>query len=137
MEETNARDELRRRPGRTPFGVRWCEMLVAQASRELTDGQVQNITLNIARSQRESKVLRRDRFVPEKKEKMTRKYFEERENALIMNKSDGALIDTMEEVELEAGLDMSPLEQSWYQYVVAGGQKPAQSSATVAECVPF
>lgn len=125
---------------RTPFDNRYIEMLVASATGELTDQDVRLVALNVAAKQRDDGEVRRDRFVPNQRESreaalkrvasmnsdMRRREFETREAALMMNASDAAILDEMEELEREVGLDMSEVEQAWYDYVVDGGDRPVR-----------
>lgn len=118
----------------TDFGQRWLVMMTANAMHELTDDELRTISLNVAAHQRDSHVLRRDRYVPKpnitrqaatrKGSSMNNQEFKTREAALIMNQSDAAILDEMEELEREVGLDMSPKEQAWYDYIYGGGDKP-------------
>jgi hypothetical protein len=112
------RIEVEMPKARTDFGKRWLEMMQAQTDGLLLAHQVRTITLNAAAHQRDTGILRRDRYVPLKNESMSPEYFGSRENALVMNMSDAAILDEMEEVEREAGLDMSETEQWWFDYIV-------------------
>lgn len=120
---------------KTEFGKRWMEMVQVSYEREISADELRNITLNVAAHQRDNKILRRDRFVP--KEGISWAFatdkdnpgislgeFKTREAALTANQSDAAILDEMEEVERESGLDMSEHEQDWYNYVIGGGERP-------------
>lgn len=119
------------------FGKRWLEMMNVHFDREISADELRAITLNVVRKQRDDKTLRRDRFVPPEKESQTQEEFETREFAIIANKSDAAVLDEMEEVEREAGLDMSEPEAAWFKYMTTGGDKPGMAK-NLPECeVPF
>lgn len=123
---------------RTDFGTRWCEMLTANEEGILSKDALRTITMNVVQKQERSKLLRRDRHVQPKSDQMARPYFEARETALIMNASDGAILNEMEEVRREAGLDMSEIEQAWFDYVTSGGDLPElQEAVTERDDAPF
>ena len=117
----------------TDFGKRWLEMMAANGRQELSDDELRMIALDVAAHQRDVKIIRRDRFVPNvdatrkyltKKGVQNKSEFIARERALMQNQSDAAILDEVEEVESEMGLDMSPKEQVWYDYVLGGGDVP-------------
>lgn len=122
---------------RDGFGKRWVEMMDANGNMQLSNDELRTVTLNVVRKQRDDGTVKRDRYVPPEKEHMTRKQFNAREAALIMNKSDAAILDEMEEVEREAGLDMSELEAPWFKYVTAGGDKPQMAKNQPEGEIPF
>ena len=102
----------------TRFGQRWMELISANEDKVLNEYELRSVVLNVVAHQRDNGLLRRDRHVPKKLEKMTRDYFKTRERAIMMNHSDAAILDEMEELEREVGLDMSEKEQRWYNYVI-------------------
>jgi hypothetical protein len=117
-------------------------MIQANYSQEISANELRNITLNVAAHQRGAKILRHDRFVlrPDAtREQLTAKAngkplfskadFDTREAAIMMNQSDGKILDEMEELERETGLDMSEHEQDWYNYVIGGGERPETMEA--------
>lgn len=114
---------------KTEFGKRWMEMVQANYDREISGDELRTITMNVAAHQRDAKILRRDRHVlkvdisreratDKKNPGLTLEEYRSREIALMANQSDAKILDEMEEIERESGLDMTEHEQAWYDYII-------------------
>lgn len=111
------------------FGRRWLLMMQSRETGEISSHELRRIIMNVVAHQHQTKVLRRDRHVLREdspRSVITGKGagrisigdFKTRDTALVLNQSDAAILDEMEELEREAGLDMSDTEQSWHDYII-------------------
>lgn len=104
------------RPQKTESGKRFVEFIQARL-----DAQLQACVLfNVVMYQSKNNTLRTDRPVQEKKDNMPRKYFLDRERALMRNESDDQVLTQMVEYKTENSLDMNTEAQEWFEFITAG-----------------
>lgn len=104
------------RPPKTEFSKRFVEFIQARL-----DKQVQACVLfNVVMYQSKNNTLRTDRPVAEKRDKMPRQYFLNRERALMMNESDDQILQQMVDYKTANSLDMDEEAQQWFDFITKG-----------------
>lgn len=105
---------------KTPFCNRYIEFLRSGLGRSTMD----LVLFNIVAWQEGKGELRTDRQFEYYSKPMTRKAFENNEEAIIANKSDAKILSELGEFKEAHSLDMSSLGERWFVYVTEGGDWP-------------